>query len=303
MTGMDGSVTKAGWSALAAAMLASAAASPATPPDTARYYQVGPARLWVETFGHGPPILFLHGGMMDFDNAFPSQRAYFDTDYTLIGIDQRGQGHSPDGPWTLSYKLMADDTAAILQQLRVGPVDVVGHSDGGKVALLLARDHPELVHRLVVSGVSFGSGLTAEQAQQRREWSPDRLAAKLQQLTELLPRFIRADYGRVSPDGPGHWMAMLGKVYLMWIEPLTITPAELKAISAPVMLVSGDRELTPVEETTVMYRALPHGQLFIVPGTGHLTLLDRPALLNPAIREFLDQPDGATPARTIPSPW
>src|SRR2546429_1380935 len=59
--------------------------------------------------------------------------------------------HSPDGPWTLSYKVMADDAAAVVEQLGLGPVDVVGHSDGGNVALLLARDHPQLVRRVVIS--------------------------------------------------------------------------------------------------------------------------------------------------------
>ncbi len=276
-------------------MLASAAATPATLPGAARYYPVGATRVWVETFGHGPPILFLHGAMMCFDNAFASQRDYFDADHTVIGVDQRGQGHSPDGPWTLSYQLMADDTASILEQLGVGPVDVVGHSDGGKVALRLAHDHPELVHRLVVSGVSLGSGLTKEQAQQRREWPPDRLAAKLQQMTDIFPGFMRADYDRMSPDGPGHWMAMLGKVYRMWIEPVVITPAELRTITAPAMVIAGDREPTSIEETTAIYRALPHSQLLIVPGTGHLTLINRPELMNLAIREFLEQ-------RTPPPP-
>jgi pimeloyl-ACP methyl ester carboxylesterase len=300
MIGMDpssGTMRKAGWFALAATMLASAAASPAALPGTARHYQVGATKLYVETFGHGPPILFLHGGMMFFDNSFASQRDYFGANHTVIGIDQRGHGHSPDGPWKLSYKLMADDTASILEQLGVGPVDVVGHSDGAQVALLLARDHPELVHRLVISGANLGSGLTPEQAQQRREWPPDKLAAKLQQVTDLLPGFIRADYGRASPDGPDHWMAMLGKCYMMWIEPVMIQPAELKGITAPVLVMAGDHELTSIEETTAIYRALPHGQLFIVPATGHLTLIDRPSLVNLAIREFLDQQNGGTPTR------
>src|SRR5271165_2872766 len=94
------------------------------------YFEVNGAKLYTESWGHGTPLLFLHGGLMFFDNAYSRQRDYFAARHRVIGIDQRGHGHSPDGPWQLSYQLMADDTAAIIQKLKVGPVDVVGHSDG-----------------------------------------------------------------------------------------------------------------------------------------------------------------------------
>ena len=255
---------------------------------THRFYEVRGAKLYTETFGHGQPVLFLHGGMTFFDSSFAKQRDYFAAHRTVIGIDQRGHGHSPDGPWTLSYQLMADDTAAVIGQSGLGPVDVVGQSDGGDIALLLARDHPELVRRVVVSGANLRSGLTPEEVQQRRGWSTEQLSAKLQKISDSLPPSFRADYGRVSPDGPDHWMTLLGKCYFMWIEPVVIEPAELKKITAPILVMAGDRDLTPLEETVEIYRALPHGQLFIVPDTGHGTLQTRPDLVNPAILEFLD---------------
>jgi len=78
------------------------------------YYEVNGAKLYTESLGHGTPVLFLHGGMMFFDNAYIRQRDFFAARHLVIGIDQRGHGHSPDGPWQLSYQLMADDTAAII---------------------------------------------------------------------------------------------------------------------------------------------------------------------------------------------
>jgi len=263
---------------------------------THRFYEVRGARLYTETFGHGPPILFLHGGMTYFDTNFAKQRDYFAAHRTVIGVDQRGHGHSPDGPWTLSYQLMADDTAAVIGQLGLGPVDVVGQSDGGDIALLLARDHPELVRRVVISGANLRSGLTPAEVQQRRGWSSEQLSAKLQKVSDSLPPSFRPDYGRVSPDGPDHWMTLLGKCYFMWLEPVVIEPADLKRITAPVLVVAGDRDPTPLEETIEIYRGLPHGQLFIVPATGHGTLQTRPDLLNPLILEFVDHADSAASA-------
>ena len=84
---------------------------------------------------------------------------------------------------------------------------------------------------------------------------------------------------------------MLGKCYRMWIIPVVMEPTDLKKISAPVLVMAGDHDLTSIEETVEIYRGLPNGQLIIVPATGHGTLKTRPDLVNLAIREFLDQPD------------
>jgi pimeloyl-ACP methyl ester carboxylesterase len=120
------------------------------------------------------------------------------------------------------------------------------------------------------------------------------LAAKLQAMTDSFPPYLRADYGRVSPDGPDHWMKMLAKCYFLWISPVVIDPADLKKIAAPTLVMAGDHDFTSIEETVEMFRGLPQGQLIIVPATGHGTYELRPGLVNLAIREFLDPPDGGT---------
>src|SRR3954469_7489840 len=121
---------------------ATCAASPSEPAASNRVYEVRGIKLYTETFGHGPPVVFLHGGLHFFDNSFAHQRDYFAAFRTVIGIDQRGHGHSPDNSAPFNYEGMAADTAALIKQLGLGPVDVIGHSDGADVGLLLARDHP-----------------------------------------------------------------------------------------------------------------------------------------------------------------
>jgi pimeloyl-ACP methyl ester carboxylesterase len=278
----------------AVAALAAATATADAPSGTQRYIEVRGAKLYTQIYGHGPPVLFLHGGMAFFDNSFAKQRDYFSSFLTVIGIDQRGYGHSPDGPWSLSYKLMADDTAAIIEQLGLGPVDVVGHSDGADLALILVRDHPQLVHRLVISGANIRVALSAEE-KQRAQWSPQQLAAHLRETVAGLPPWFLPDYTRVSPDGPDHWMKLLAKCYDMWLQPVVIEPADLKNISIPVLVMAGDHDFTSVEETAEIFRDLPRGQLMIVPASSHGTFNQRPELVNLAIREFLDQAAGSAP--------
>ena len=274
---------------IACSLLTSVAAHAQTK-ATHEYHVVNGAKLYVESLGHGTPVVFLHGGLMFFDNAYAKQRDYFAAHHRVIGIDQRGHGHSPDGPWQLSYQLMAEDTAAVIQGLKVGPVDVVGHSDGANIALLLARDHPELVRRVVISGANL-RGWSPQVLEARKQLPPAQLEEKIAKLAASLPPFFRVDYGAVSPDGPDHWMAMVTKCFWLWGQPIVIEPSELKKIQPFVMVVAGDHDFTSIEETTEIFRGLPHGQLFMVPGTGHGTFSSRPELLNLAISEFLDQPD------------
>jgi len=276
-------------------MLASFGAHSDDITGTHRYFEVRGAKLYTQTYGHGAPVIFLHGGTVFFDNSFANQRDYFASYRTVIGIDQRGHGHSPDGPWSLSYKMMADDTAAIIEQLGLGPVDIVGHSDGADLALILARDHPKLLRRLVISGANLRADLSAEE-KQRHQWSPEQLEKHVRATANSLPPSFRIDYGKVSPDGPDHWMTLVTKCYEMWLEPIVIEPVDLKKISIPVLVMAGDHDFTSVEENAEIFRALPHAQLFIVPASKHGTFNSRPDLVNLAIREFLDQPDDKTPA-------
>jgi pimeloyl-ACP methyl ester carboxylesterase len=261
---------------------------------THEYYAINGAKLYVESIGHGSPVLFLHGGLMFFDNAYAKQIPFFAATHR-VGIDQRGHGHSPDGPWQLSYQMMADDTAAVLQKLKIGPVDVVGHSDGGDIALLLARDHPELVRRMVVSGANL-RGWSTEVMQANQKLIAVQFEEKVKRRAASLPAFFIEDYSAVSPDGRNHWMTLVTKCYWLWGQPIVIDPVELKRIQAPVMVVAGDRDFTSVEENAEIFRSLPLGELFLVPGTGHGTFQSRPELLNLAVKEFLDRPEDTSKA-------
>ena len=269
------------------------AATPAFPDEvtaaTHRLYDVHGTRLYVETFGDGMPIVFLHGGLHFFDNSFQLQRDYFASFRKVIGIDQRGHGHSPDNSRPFSYREMAEDTASLIALLGVGPVDIVGHSDGGNVALLLARYHPEVIRRVVISGANL-RGLPADEWQRRSQWSPQQIKEKVQQLSDRLPPDFRTDYQSVTPDGSEYWWAHLTKSYQLWLTHVVIETVELKAIKTPVLVMAGDHDLTSIEETVEIYRGLPQGQLLILPATGHGTFSERPAQVNLAIREFFARP-------------
>jgi pimeloyl-ACP methyl ester carboxylesterase len=262
--------------------VASAAGS-AQPEGNGRLVDANGVRLFVEISGTGAPILFLHGGLSYFDAAFPKQAAYFATFRTVIGVDQRGHGHSPDTDQEFSYRQMAEDTAALLTELKIGRVDIVGHSDGGNVGLLLARYHPELVRRLVISGANARGDYEGLLAYLRFRFSSD------QEFAANMGAKDRELYDRVSPDGANHWTTIVAKTKALWATRVVIAPEDLAAIQIPVLVMSGDHDVISIEQTLDIYRALPHGQLCILPATGHMTMQERPEEFNRLTREFLEE--------------
>ncbi len=264
--------------------LADAQSAPDHLAEPGHLYDVRGVKLYARISGSGPAILFLHGGLSSFDQAFAGQVEYFARFRTVIGVDQRGHGRSPDNEEPFSYAAMAEDTAALMRQLRLAPVDVVGHSDGGNVGLLLASRHPELVRRLVVSGANSSGASNGLMAYARFRWMPAaRFAAGLSES-------LRLNYARVSPDGAEHWPVMVAKTQNLWSTWTVIGARELAAIKVPVLVMSGDHDVIRLEHTIQLFRSLPRGEICILPATGHETMKQRSDEFNRLITRFLDAP-------------
>src|SRR6185436_8898829 len=129
---------------------------------------------------------------------FAKQIPAFSRTRRVVAIDQMAHGRTADAPGrALSYEQMSEDTAALLVHLGIRNADLVGWSDGGQIALRLAFIHPELIRRVVASGVGFGAGPGLQ-----RNIADDKWWAKFS--NDGFPEG-RAEFNRVSPDGPGHW--------------------------------------------------------------------------------------------------
>jgi pimeloyl-ACP methyl ester carboxylesterase len=136
---------------------------PAFPPEPP--VDMPPARtVWVrrhgelfmrDTGGDGPTVMLLHGWMASADlNWWAVYDAVRDAGYRVLAIDHRGHGRGlrPLTPFRLVD--CAADTAAALRALEAAPALVVGYSMGGAIAQLVARDHPDVVRGLVLSGTA-----------------------------------------------------------------------------------------------------------------------------------------------------
>ena len=122
--------------------------------DRGAYAQINGVRIYYERYGRGAPILLLHGGSSHIAGQGPLI-ALLKPHYEVIAVDTRGHGRSTLGDRPMTYPLLADDMARLLEQLGVGPVTIVGHSDGGIIGYILAVKHPAKVRALVANGANF----------------------------------------------------------------------------------------------------------------------------------------------------
>lgn len=239
-------------------------------------------KMYYEVHGKGPPVVLLHGGMNTIHGSFAKQIPVLAENHRVIAIEQMAHGHTPDiQERKLSYEGMTEDTAALLVHLGIRNADVVGWSDGGQIALRLAFTHPQLLRRVVVSGVGLGA------SPEIVKW----LGAEkdFANLSAGSPEGFEA-YKRVSPDGPDHWPVYAAKIWVMWRGATWgFTESELGKINLPVLVVAGDQDAVRIEETTRIFRAIPKAKLYILPGTGHTTFQDRAAWVNPVLLDFLDR--------------
>ncbi|HTE01871.1 MAG TPA: alpha/beta hydrolase [Mucilaginibacter sp.] len=235
-----------------------------------KYYDVRGIKMYTETYGTGKPLLLIHGNggsIRDFTSTIP----YFSKKYKVIAVDSRAHGKTVDSKDSLSFEMMADDFAGLLDKMHIKSAYVIGWSDGGINALVMAMRHPKKVIKLA----STGANLT-----------PDSSALR-PSLWKDMVRQYEADKNkpRKTAKEKNDW-----KIFMLdYVQP-NIPFAALKAIKCPSLIICGDHDLIPIEHTTKIYQAIPQAYLWVVPNSGHGTLIEHKDDFNKVVSEFFAKP-------------
>jgi pimeloyl-ACP methyl ester carboxylesterase len=235
--------------------------------------------VFYETEGDGEPIVLLHGGLAD-NSTWAAQFSGLSPHRRVVAPERQAQGHTPDRPGPLTYAAMADQTIGFLEALELGPVDLVGWSDGGRVGTLIAAEHPDLVRTLTVTGSGFSTAGYVPGAME------DLVA--LQPDDEDMEMFA-AMYALASPDGPEHFPQVWEKISAMWAEPFDWT-ALVKRITAPTLVMVGDDDYVTVGHAEEFSRTVAQGQLAVVPGASHILPMEKPDIFNQLVLDFTASP-------------
>jgi pimeloyl-ACP methyl ester carboxylesterase len=258
--------------------------------DTTGYAPVNGLQMWYETHGSGGrPLVLLHGNLstigVDFGGIIPSLAK----GRQVIGVEQQAHGHTADIDRPLRIHDWADDTVALLDHLGIGQADLLGYSSGSAVAMQVALDHPEVVGKLVLASFSYRlDGLHPGLMDNIGSLQPEHLAGTP----------FEQDYARVAPN-PGDWPKLIEKIKDMDADLPEWTADDLRGLGLPAMLVYGDADIVRPEHMAETFRllggdmaGLPPARLAVLPGTTHVTLVQRADWLASMVGEFLDAEAG-----------
>jgi pimeloyl-ACP methyl ester carboxylesterase len=237
---------------------------------------------WVDDRGGaGEPLLLLHGGLSNSDALLNSIGSGLAEQFRVVAFDRRGHGYTADTNAGFHYDDMAAEAVRVLEDVVGGPAHLVGWSDGGIVALLVALRRPDLVHKLVVIGANyhFDGVMPVEQDPQ----SP-------------VPEELGKAYIERSPDGAEHLEVVVRKSLAMFSSEPTLTTADITRITQPVLVMVGDDDLATLPHTVSLYESLPEGRLAVVPGASHALPLEQPEAVTGLILNFLT---AAGPPQTL----
>jgi len=271
--------------------------------------------LHYEESGSGTPIVFVHEFAGDWRTWEPQVR-HFSRRYRCIAYNARGYPPSdvPADVARYSQQRARDDILAVLDSLRIKRAHIVGNSMGGFATLHFGITHSARALSLVVAGCGYGAhpdqyekfqAQSRELAQTMLDKGMAHVAATYGhgpsrlQLKGKDPRgfaeFVQ-HFSEHSAQGSAN--TMIG--YQSKRPSLYSLTAEMAAITAPMLIVAGDEDDAVLEPSLMMKRTIPTSDLFIMPGSGHMTNLEDPALFNRVLEDFFHQVEtGRGPGRAV----
>ncbi len=228
-------------------------------------------KLYYETYGIGPAMLQIHGNGQNLA-AMGNQIEYFAKNYQVIAADSRGHGKSEMGKDHLTYETMADDLNALLEQLKLKSVFVLGWSDGGIIGLLLAIHHPDKIEKLAIMGANL-------EPSGAYDWAIEWVGKENKSVDKKL----------ASGDKSQSWQIQKEYLDLLGNQP-HISLDDLHKISAPTLVMAGDKDVIRGEHTLLIFENIPKAHLCIFPGATHMIPWENPKLFNQTVENFFSRP-------------
>ena len=195
------------------------------------------------------PMILLHG------NGGNSSSFFYVVDYfakfrRILTVDTRGHGRTPKGDGAFTLKRFANDLYEFMGEMDIKKAVLVGYSDGGNIAMIFAKEHPEMVAGLVLNGANmFPSGLKDKDL----KWITD----SYKKAKKALRKSPQSEYFKNELD----------LLSLMVKEP-TLTKDDFADFDAPTLVLVGSRDVIKPEHTDYIVSSFKNSTFAVVEG-GH----------------------------------
>jgi pimeloyl-ACP methyl ester carboxylesterase len=256
------------------------------------YVNVNGLKMYYEIHGEGQPLVLLHGAFSAIGTSFGKLIPLLSGSRKVVAFELQAHGRTADIERPLTLEGMADDVAEAIRQLGFAQADILGYSMGAGVALQMAILHPDVVRKLILISVTYQmSGVHPGLMEGMGEMKPEMMHGSP----------WHTEYMQLAPR-PEDFNRLFAKKSEMDRQLKDLPEETIRAVEAPTLLVIGDSDLVRPEHAVEMFRllgggvfgdtpaGLPNSQLAILPGTSHVTVVDRAAWLAPMVNGFLDAP-------------
>ncbi|HRN36175.1 MAG TPA: alpha/beta fold hydrolase [Flavobacteriales bacterium] len=234
------------------------------------------ADLFFRREGAGKPIVILHGLYGSSDNFGHIGRTLASA-YDMILVDERDHGRSPHTD-RITYPLMAEDVHALFTKLALKEVVLVGHSMGGKTAMVFAQHWPELLRHLVVIDIGPRQYPIGEHAVIAEALASSDLASKSSR------QAVEAHLAQYIPE-PGVVQFLMKSLYwrepgkLAWRFNVPLLQRDMGEITGaigpgvvqvPTLFIRGGKSpYIPREDLAQIKEQFPNGRVETIPYAGH----------------------------------
>lgn len=248
--------------------------------------EINGAQINYEVFGEDqagrPPIVLIHGSTSTGRHDWQGIAPLLALDYRVIVPDCRGHGGSTNPQGGYSFRQMADDVAALIHALGYTRAHVIGHSNGGNVALVTLLEHPDVVQTAVLQAANaYVSQDLVEKEPDK--FDPERVAREAPGWRDDMITLHGATHGA------DYWRELLKITVAEIISEPNATPEQLATVTRPTLVIQGENDRVNAESYHGQFIAhhIPAAELWIPEGVGHNVHLEQPCTWAERVRDFL----------------
>lgn len=247
--------------------------------NNGKYLTIKDTKVYYEEYGKGTPLLLIHGafgGIIHFKNIIP----LLSKKYRIIITDAPGLGRSEYAKNKLSYNLLAEYQSEIINTLKLDSLYVLGWSDGAVTGLILAKNRPDKVKKLIISGANYKAN-GAKNLEELKNWTDTSW------IEQNWPNWVKY-YKNTAPKN-NDWKRYINEIKDMWFQEQYFPKSDLESIKIPTLITYGDNDMYTLEHGIEIHNAIKKSQFCVIPNCSHDVFEEKPELITKIAIDFFNE--------------